>query len=237
MTEKSSSSPTPQRVNFVIPARAGSKGLRNKNLQMINGKTLIELSIQAAFDSSYEGNVMVSSDIPEAREICIALGVQFHQRSRLASSDTATAACVIFDILDSHPTKIDDVIVYLQPTSPLRSGLHVRAALDLYLAHAAPVVSVAPVKTHPGKMVKIGTEGRLEAYASQFTPTQNRQTLEALYSPNGAIYVFSVGDFLSHGDFPILHSVPLLMDEQSSLDIDTHSDLLLARMVLSGGMR
>lgn len=234
MSENASPSSGCQRVTFVIPARAGSKGLDNKNLRTINGKTLIEFAIQAAFDSDYEGNVMVSSDIPMAREICIASGVQFHQRSKLASSDTATASSVIFDILDTHPVKFDDLIVYLQPTSPLRSGLHVRTAIDLYTAHASPVVSVGPVKTHPGKMVKVGTDGRLEAYSPQFTPTENRQSLETLYSPNGAIYVFSVGEFLSYGDFPILHSIPLHMDEQSSLDIDTHSDLLLARMVLGG---
>lgn len=234
MSKNTSSSSGPQRVTFVIPARAGSKGLDNKNLRTINGKTLIEFAIQAAFDSNYEGNIIVSSDIPAAREICVASGVQFHQRSKLASSDTATASSVIFDLVDTHPIEHDDVIVYLQPTSPLRSGLHVRTALELYKAYASPVVSVGPVKTHPGKMVKVGTDGRLEAYSTQFTPTENRQSLETLYSPNGAIYVFSVGELLSYGDFPILHSIPLLMDEQSSLDVDTHSDLLLARMVLRG---
>ena len=236
MSEKASSSSGTRNVTFVIPARAGSKGFENKNLQKINGKTLIEFAIQAAFACNYKGNIMVSSDIPIAREICLNSGVQFHQRSKLASSDAANASSVIFDILATIPMKRDDVIVYLQPTSPLRSGLHVRTALDLHMASASPVVSVGPVRTHPSKMVRVGAEGRLEAYSAQFKPTSNRQSLDTLYSPNGAIYVFSVGQFLNHGDFPILRSIPLLMDEQSSLDIDTQPDLLLAQMLLRGDL-
>jgi CMP-N-acetylneuraminic acid synthetase len=178
---------SPSALNFVIPARAGSKGIKNKNLRRIRGKTLVEHAVRAAVDSNYAGEIVVTSNSQDVRRIFLSTDVHFHERSSWASSDQSRAEDVIRELLDSYSFRLTDVIVYLQPTSPLRTGPHVKGALDAFFRESAPIVGVSPVNIHPSKMVTINSDGRIEGLTGDFKPSANRQSLSPIFAPNGSI--------------------------------------------------
>jgi CMP-N-acetylneuraminic acid synthetase len=138
-------------VLAVIPARAWSKGLPGKNLLKIGEQTLIELAAKAAFDSGLVDFVLVSSEDPEILKHAEGIkDVVAHPRNELAANETSTAGDVIRDLLDSDH---DDVFidegnapwfVYLQASSPLRSGKDVQGAFEILAENpqAEAVVSV-----------------------------------------------------------------------------------------------
>ena len=138
-------------VLAVIPARAWSRGLAGKNLLKIDELSLIQHAAKAAFDSGIVDIVLVSSEDSEILKHAEGIPrVVAHKRSDLAANETATSGDVIRDLLDSDH---DDVFidegnapwfVYLQASSPLRSGTHVRGAFEVLAEnpHAEAVVSV-----------------------------------------------------------------------------------------------
>lgn len=124
-------------VVAVIPARGFSRSLPGKNLAKVGGQTLIQHAVNAAFDSGVIDIVLVSSDDAKILEHANSLGtVVAHRRAEKASHDDATAGDVIRGLFQ---TGRDDVLisednspwfVYLQPTSPLRTGQHLLEAFQ-----------------------------------------------------------------------------------------------------------
>ncbi|MFM6967270.1 MAG: cytidylyltransferase domain-containing protein, partial [Rhodoluna sp.] len=124
-----------------VPARGGSKGLPGKNLMTIAGKNMIERAAASAAvwpAGSKVDVTVVSSDDEAILAAAVAAGCVTHERSPFAASDEATAADVIRDYFQSADVVLDGDpwIVYLQPTSPARTGVHVEAAFDLIASGA-----------------------------------------------------------------------------------------------------
>jgi len=217
----------------LIPARAGSKGIPHKNSQTIGGLNLVELAIEAAIGAGIS-DVNLSSDSIEILRSTEANYSMLNRvlRARSAATDSATASDVVFDFLSCRTDlKPEDFLVYLQPTSPFRRSKHIVGALETAQTHnyLRNVVSVVEASPHPSKAVRIvGSQIEIEPGSS---PTANRQTLPSMYFPNGAIYIFSIGDFLQRQDVPVHGSAPYLMDKYSSIDIDSPTDLQLARLL------
>jgi CMP-N-acetylneuraminic acid synthetase len=175
----------------------------------------------------------VSSEDEEILAMAATLGARAHRRSPLAAGDNARASDVIIDFLDSHPEINDDVrIVYLQPTSPFRTSSHVDHAINA-LESVGSDALVAVVRSHqlPQKTLVINEVGMLALGPAGVDPGENRQGLAPSVYPNGAIYIFSVGDFSERGDIPVIGAQPFLMGKVESLDIDDSEDLVLARGV------
>lgn len=125
-----------------------------------------------------------------------------------------------------------DVIVYLQPTSPFRSHAHVDGALDLLLEeNAGCVVGVKAATEHPAKLLVRRDDGLLYPGFLDADTSGNRQDLQNFYYPNGSIYAFTVESFHRAGGFPIDGSLPYLMGPRDSIDIDVADDLEIARGV------
>lgn len=211
-----------------------------KNLMKLGGKTLIERAAEAAFDSGIVDIVVVSSDdnaiLEHAESI---MDVVAHRRSPLAANDTATAGDVIRDLLDSdqNDVLVDEAsnpwFVYLQPTSPLRTGKHLQAAFEQLVAQesAEAIVSVTPLEPKVYWTMKIGEAGVLEPLFPEAV-SANRQSFDAVYRPNGALYIFSLSEFLKTGKFPIMGALPFVMSEDESVDIDTQADFEQAKALL-----
>lgn len=107
------------KILAVIPARAGSKGIPNKNVRIIGGHPLIYYSIKNAVNSELITDVIVSTDSPEVRIIAKQMGVKCHWRDASLCGDTITLDAVIFDAIPKE--KEWDFIVTMQPTSPTLS--------------------------------------------------------------------------------------------------------------------
>ena len=229
-----------------VPARGGSKGLPGKNLMSIGGRSMIERAVESAMvwpSGSKVDVCVVSSDDEDVLAAGKAAGAVTFERSEFAASDAATAADVIRDYFESEDVMIDldgrdPWIVYLQPTSPARTGAHVEAAFGLLGAGELPggarsVVSVTTPEKSPYWTLNIDAAGRLTPLFPEAFEA-NRQSLQPAYIPNGAIYIFKLSDFLAAGSVPVTNAAAYVMSREESVDIDTREDFERAKAILQG---
>lgn len=224
------------KVVCLIPARGGSKGIRNKNLQEISGKSLIQKIVESAHKVSMISKVYVSSDSEQILKIGSQFGATKIKRSEKASSDSALAEDVVMDFIDylGDDASENMILVYLQPTSPFTNPNSIYACINLYLKNKKPVISVKRVSEHPDKMLSLDESGALSLFSAESNPTRNRQDLHSLFLPTGGIYVFSIKDFCKAQAFPVVGAIPYVVTGKEGLDIDTQLDLDLARGI--GGL-
>lgn len=220
-----------RQVLALVPARGGSKGVPRKNLRVIKGKPLIAHTIQAASESAVVDRVYVSSDDDEILRISRDLGAETLKRPVAAASDTATATSVVLDFISQLPPSLveeDPFVVYLQPTSPLRASSHIDGAFcKMDAAKGSISLSVVPLKRSPYKSFTLTETGLLQSLFDETLSNTNRQALPVTYYPNGAIYIFPLSEFLKKGGFPSNGSVPFIMSEKESIDIDTEDDIAM----------
>lgn len=213
-------------VIALIPARGGSKGLPGKNLLSLGGKSLLQRAADGARDSGLVDTIVVTSDDEAILNHARGLeSVVAHRRSDSAASDTATAVEVVQDYLSSRTDDADPWIVYLQPTSPLRTAHHVAEAWQQL--HDNPefrsLVSVTPVDPKIYWTMTISESGGIEPLFPDLL-VAGRQQLAPPVKPNGALYIFRASDMTEQGRFPVTGALPYLMTENDSIDIDTQDD-------------
>jgi CMP-N-acetylneuraminic acid synthetase len=226
-------------VVALIPARGGSKGIKRKNLRVVGGRALIEFTLLAAQNSRYIDNAYVSSDDEEILGHGRTLGANTIVRPAESASDTASAVAVVNHFLTVIPTQLrelDPYIVYLQPTSPLRTASHIDEALEKMVAQKAhTLTSVTELKISPFKSFSLDSHSRLQSLFDEKLSNARRQDLPIVYIPNGAIYVFRVSDFIERGGFPSNGSLPFIMNDKDSVDVDTEEDIHRLEQILGEG--
>lgn len=221
----------------LIPARGGSKGIPQKNLAPLAGKPLIQYAIEAARDSGVIDEVFVSSDSDAILDTAQRLGAKPLRRPAELATDTASSDSVIAHFIEAMDLarRPSLPIVLLQPTSPLRTGVQVAQAVQVWQrTDAQAVVSVFEPEHHPAKAFKLDEQGMLAGLYGADAPFTPRQALPRAYQPNGAVYVFSVEAFLRGSCIPRDHLAPLVMGQRESLDIDCAADLERAALYLRG---
>ena len=117
----------------VIPARKGSKGLANKNIFMVNGRPLIDYTIQAAKNSNYIDEIYITTDDSFILDYAKKNNINFIERPKFFATDQASANDVLQHFLSEMPEDLiskDPYLVYLQPTSPLRNADHIDDAIE-----------------------------------------------------------------------------------------------------------
>ncbi len=212
----------------MIPARGGSKGIPRKNVRELGGKPLVAHSIEAGLDSAMIESVVVSSDDPEIISVSKTHGadVPFQRPDSLATDDAATAPVVAHAIETLETTY--NLVVLLQPTSPLRTAKHIDGAVDQYLSSDADtLVSVYQDHAYRWQRTKNGAE-RIDPV----TGRKRRQEMDPEYVENGAIYIVPTGRFLEELSFSFGRTALYEMTEVASVDIDTPDDLRLANCLL-----
>lgn len=212
-----------KQVVAVIPARSGSKGLRGKNTLPIAGRPLVAWTILAAVNSRIVDQVTVSSDIYEVLALAKEFGAVPLDRPSDLAADTSQASEVIRHAIEGR----DDhgVVVYLQPTSPLRTSTHIDEALRLLATTSAEaVVSVYETRLSPELMYRMNRKGQLEPVIPH--REVRRQDLPATYVLNGAIYAaFTPALVRANYHFSSMSLAAYVMSEVESVDIDDLSDL------------
>lgn len=220
-------------VLAVIPARGGSKGIPHKNIKLLDGKPLIAYSIDVARALLPDEQICVSTDDPEIIGVVedYGLPVPFVRPAELAS-DTATTNDVLLHAVRFYENagKKYDTLLLLQPTSPLRTARQVEEALALYHAGLDMVVSVK--RSHAATV--LCRENEAEYLELVFNKSaRRRQELPEFYEYNGAIYVIGVGSLKEKGLSGFERIKKYVMDERTSVDIDTRTDWLLAEACLN----
>lgn len=221
----------------IIPARSGSKGLRDKNIKPLLGKPLMAYSIEAAFSSHMFETVHVSTDSESYAEIALKYGADVpFLRSVEMSSDTASSWGVVEEVLQNYERlgKTFDTVTLLQPTSPLRSSKNICKAYQvLEEKHAAAVVSVCEAVYPPLWCHTLPENGCMDGFSTPETEVP-RQALERYYQTNGAIYIVSVPALLKEGGLALYgpNSYAYIMPKEQSIDIDEEIDFLIVETLL-----
>ncbi len=213
-----------RRVLGLITARGGSKGLPDKNILPVDGRPLIAWTIAAALASRAIDRLVLSSDDERIIEAARLHGceVPFRRPAELAT-DSASSMDVVFHALDELPGH--DVVVLLQPTSPLRTAEDIDAACRALEAGAAPAcVSVCAAEQSPYWMYRLDDDARMTPLLDSSSRLARRQDLPPVYVPNGAVYVADIAWLRQSRTFIAGETVAHVMPAERSLDIDTADD-------------
>lgn len=220
-----------KRVIGWIPARSGSKGIKNKNIKLLDGKPLIAHTIEAAKKSQYIDAIMVSTDSERIAKVAVQYGAWVPElRPKSLAGDTSkTLDAVIYSLKYLEKIGEDfDIFCLLQPTSPLRTNIDIDEALRLYERNRGiyDIVSVTPVRKHPLFLRSIGKDGKMEKLLP-CQSTMRRQDMPPYFEVNGAIYINAVDRINGDTSFND-NTVPFIMSSENSVDIDEPEDFVLA---------
>tara|TARA_B110000008_G_C16745057_1_gene474247 strand:+ start:38 stop:733 length:696 start_codon:yes stop_codon:yes gene_type:complete len=214
----------------IILARGGSKGIPKKNLSLVNKKPLIHWSIFASLESKYIKETYVSSDSEEILSYSAKSGARIIKRPKiLASDNTSSADSLEHAVLKIKKTSKADYVVLLQPTSPLRTSRHIdKACVKILNDNSTSLISVEEIENKYLKLLTESNEGYLEDPIKMPYSFSSRQSLPKTFLPNGAIYIVKLENFLKTKIFLGKKTSMLVMDKNSSIDIDDYSDIKAA---------
>lgn len=230
-----------KRIVGIIPARGGSKGLPRKNILPLGGKPLIAWTIEQARACAYLDRVIVTTDDQEIADTARSFGgdVPFLRPKELAT-DAARTIDVVIHALDWLGAQGDafDVVVLLQPTSPLRRTADITDAVELMFSKKAQaVISVCKTEHHPFWSNVIPADGSLDGFLRPELLNTNRQHLPVFYRLNGAVYTAFCSSLREQNGFFGKGSVAYIMPSERSIDIDTRLDLQFAEFLLRKDLR
>ena len=227
MSKKNKKNLKQKKIRFfgLIPAKGISTQIKKKNLLKIKGETLVSIAIKNAKKSKYLDDIFLSSENQKILNIAKKLGINSVKRPKKFSTGHIESKYLVFDFLKKNKEiKSNDYIVYLQPTSPLRSSKHIDDAIKIILkSKRNSLTSVMPFDSKIFKSLIIKKD-KIKTLFKNDNVSQSRQKLPKVYLPNGSIYIFKVLNFLKNKNFLVNNSIQYLMSKNESLDIDSLDD-------------
>lgn len=221
----------------VIPARSGSKGVKDKNIRQLCGKPLLAYSVEAALKANIFDRVHVSTDSELYQEIAQKYGadVPFLRKSDMAS-DTASTWDAMRFALDEYRKRGEefDILTVLQPTSPLRTSEDISAAYSYFQKKEANMISsVCEMEHSPLWSNTLPDDLSMENFEAENIALCPRQALPTFYRENGAIYMIKVEHLLSCNNIYKNKCYAFIMQAEHSVDIDTELDFRIAETMLN----
>ena len=218
----------------LIPARLGSKGLKNKNIKNFHGKPLIAHTIIAAKKVKKVNRIIVVTESKKIKKIAEKFGaeVPFLRPKRLATSSSLAIDSYIYTIkkIQKNEKKKIRTFMVLLPTSPLRNSNHITKALNKFNSkkHDSLIsVSRSDVPISWNKI--LDKKGFLKEIFIENGILKNRQHSRASYIPNGAIYIFKFNLLEKYRKYIFKKTIAFIMDKRNSIDIDNVREFNLAK--------
>lgn len=225
----------------VIPARKGSKRIKNKNIRELSGKPLIFWTIESCLKSELIDKVIFSTDSLEYWDLVKKNYTDKRLVLDKRSDDEAGDNIKIFDYLKNSVSKLFDVekdtVILALPTAPFRSHLHINDAIFLFEKLKRPVFSCSAYDFSISFAFQINPEGNWQpTFSDNPMVSGNTRSQDQLiqFRPNGAIYIRKAADLCQH-DLKTLYTnaVPFPMKKEHSIDIDDEIDFAMANNLTS----
>jgi len=211
---------------IIIPARGGSKGIPGKNIKLLDGKPLITYTIDVARSITSDDNICVSTDDHDIIKVTedYGLKVPFVRPQELAT-DSANPYYVHLHAIQYYEQqgRFFESIMVLQPTSPFRTIVQAREALELYHSGVDMVASVVQTRSNPYFVLFEEDEDGFLRKSKQGDFT-SRQESPKVYELNGAIYIINIDSLKKKQINKFERVIKYEMEEESSLDLDTPLD-------------
>ncbi len=230
------------KVLCTICARAGSKGVANKNLRIINGLPLIAYSLQQAIETNLFTEIAVSSDSAEIRNTALEYGATFVvNRPAEMASDTAPKLPAIKHCLETTERKFGEfeVVVDLDATAPLRNASDIIGAFELLRStNADNVITGTPAHRSPYfNLVETDTNGVVHLSKVTKETVVRRQDSPECFDMNASIYVWKRTALINNQSLFSPTTRLFVMPRERSLDIDSQADFEMVEWMMSKGTK
>lgn len=224
------------RVTALIPARGGSKRLPRKNIKLLVDKPLIAWSIEVAKACKYVDRVIVSTDDEEIKRISEQYGAEVpFLRPDYLSNDHASSFDVIKHAIDFLTlSRSNELIVLLQPTSPLRLASEIDTALEFFVQkNAKGVVSISETEHSPMWSNTLPEDGCMSDFIRPEVQGKRSQDLPTFFRLNGSIYIYETLSLLEQSKIFFNENVyGFETSLETAVDIDTGLDFLIAETIM-----
>ncbi|MHA1423770.1 MAG: acylneuraminate cytidylyltransferase family protein [Candidatus Thorarchaeota archaeon] len=229
------------RILGLVCARGGSKGVKNKNIRELDGKPLLYYTIDVLKRWGKADRIVCSTDSSEIAELAREFGaeVPFLRPANL-STDTSSKIPVLQHALrfcEEEENIQYDALIDLQPTSPLRNTTDIDGAFNKFLNTKADVLyTVYESRKNPYfTMVELDENNNARLSKELESEFVRRQDSPKVYSINGSIYIFAREQILKAKGLHCENEKIYIMDEVSSIDIDTELEFQFAEFLLKSG--
>jgi len=221
----------------IIPARGGSKSIPRKNIKNLAGKPLIVYTIETALKSDFLDRVIVSTDDEEIAEVARKYGAEVVVRpKKLAEDETPTLPVLqhVVKYLEEKENYKVDVVVVLQPTSPLREVSDIDNSIKKVLdTNADSVETFCQVNYLPSCMFKIIGDKAIPLDRKSLEKYKGRQDFPELYKENGAVFVVRRNVLMRKNTVYGVDHRAVIMPKERSIDIDDIIDFKLAELIIN----
>lgn len=222
----------------IITARGGSKGIPKKNIRQVAGKPLIAYTIEAAQSSKLLSDVILSTDSEEIAKCASEYGLKANdlRPSKYATDTARNIDAVIYEMkkYEQVNTVLVDIVVLLQPTTPLRTSTDIDNALKMFLENEEEsLISVYRANfAHPQIMYYL-SNGRVKSILSEGKVIQRRQEFRDVFVRNGALYIATRNQIVLKENFIGENMLAYEMPRSRSVNIDEPYDLHLAEWLIN----
>ena len=218
----------------IIPARGGSKGLKNKNLLKINKKPLIFWPIDAAKKVKNIKKIILTSDSKNILNKAKNKKIELSLRPKYLATDTSSTYSVIKEILIKNNLRNYKNIICLEPTSPFTNSKEIKKAINLFLeSDANSLVSIAEAnQSNPNFLFYKKKSNLINPYLKNKKYKHlRRQDIKTTYYPEGSIYISKINDFFKNKGFFGKKTMGYVIPKFYNLEIDDKTDLNFARSI------
>lgn len=221
----------------IIPARGGSKGVPYKNIKLLAGKPLIQYSIDVALEAESIDKVIVSTDDKKISSVAEQPGVEVVLRPQNLAEDDSLVIDAIRHVLKvkKENDKIFDIVVLLEPTSPLRKPSDVDKAVKILQEKSADSLATFSETDVPPTRIWSINENIPKPFIDEAKPFLPRQKHEKGYWLNGMVYVIDVKKFeVYNKTYSLLfgNKAACEIPKERVVDIDTERDFFIAEQIL-----
>lgn len=218
----------------IITARGGSKGVPKKNIKLLNEKPVIAYSIEESLKSNSIKETYVTTEDYEIASISREYGAKIIKRPHELAEDNSTSVDVVLHSLEylEKIGKLPDFFVLLQPTSPLRTKEDIENAINIFIENECDALISVSQLDHSSMMSFEIQNNFLTPNCDEKFLNKRRQELPKFYCPNGAIYITTPVSLRINKTFIPKKTIPYIMPEERSVDLDTEFDFKLVEFLL-----
>ncbi|MEM1327102.1 MAG: acylneuraminate cytidylyltransferase family protein [Bacteroidota bacterium] len=224
------------KILAVITARGGSKGVKDKNIRLVDGQSLISYAIECANESKYVTDCVTTTDSERIADVVKKWNGEVLMRPPKLARDDTPSSPVVMHVIDEleKEGRVYDIIVLLQPTAPIRTGEDVDRVIQMLKDDPKldSVISVVPMQdVHPAKMYHVDNEQNMQTLVKDGERLR-RQDLTPVYLRNGCIYAIRTAAFREQKELIINNKKAYVMSEDWLANVDSERDLMMTELLV-----